>query len=100
MKLEKAKEILNEVVVTQPCIESYNYISAEDINQSIEVLLYELEKKEQELKNLDFRKNKEIIDYKREICRKDIMIANIIDKLNKYSGAYFYRKKTELMGRR
>ena len=99
MKLEKAKEILSEIVITESCIESYNYISANEINQSIQVLLYEIEKKEEELRTFDLRKNKEIINYKREICRKDIIISNIIDKLNKYSGAYFYRKKLELMSR-
>lgn len=52
MSIEEAKEILNEAVITEPSIKSYNYISADEINMAIEKVIIEIEKKEQELKEL------------------------------------------------
>ena len=52
MSIEEAKEILNEAVITEPSIKSYNYISAEKINEAIEKIIIEFEKKEKEIKML------------------------------------------------
>ncbi len=58
MSIEEAKEILNEAVITEPSIKSYNYISADEINNAIEKIIIEIEKKEQELKELKKGKSK------------------------------------------
>ena len=58
MSIEEAKEILNEAVITEPSIKSYNYISADDINMAIEKIMIEFEKKELEIKKLKEVKNK------------------------------------------
>lgn len=52
MSIEEAKEILNEAVITEPSIKSYNYISADEINNAIEKIIIEIEKKEQEIEEL------------------------------------------------
>lgn len=58
MNIEKAKEILNEVVITEPSIKSYNYISANEINMAIERIIIEIEKKDKELKKIKEEKSK------------------------------------------
>ena len=52
MSIEEAKEILNEAIITEPSIKSYSYISADEINNAIEKIIIEIEKKEQELEKL------------------------------------------------
>lgn len=58
MSIEEATEILNSVVITEPSIKSYTYISAEEINLAIQKLMIELEKNQQEIENLKKEKNK------------------------------------------
>lgn len=58
MSIEEAKEILNEAVITEPSIKSYNYISADKINMAIEKIIIEIDKKDQELKELKEGKSK------------------------------------------
>lgn len=57
MSIEEATEILNSAVITEPSIKSYTYISAEEINLAIQRLMIELEKNQQEIKNLKKEKN-------------------------------------------
>lgn len=66
MSIEEAKEILNEVVITEPSIKSYNYISADEINMAIQKLVMELEHKESELEQLKLRNNKKYYINKKE----------------------------------
>lgn len=66
MSIEEAKEILNEVVITEPSIKSYNYISADEINMAIQKLVMELENKESELEQLKLRNNKKYYINKKE----------------------------------
>lgn len=58
MSIEEAKAILNEIVITEPSIKSYNYVSAEEINLAIEKIMLEIDKKEQEIKSLRELKRK------------------------------------------
>ena len=44
MTIEEAESILNEVVITEPSINSYTYISAEEINEAINKILEERNK--------------------------------------------------------
>ena len=53
MDIEEAIYILSEAVIDKPSIKSYEYIGAEEINMAVEVLLEELEKKEQKIKELN-----------------------------------------------
>ena len=53
MNIESAKEILNEVVITEPSIKGYTYISAEDINYAINIVLKSLDEKEKEIAKLN-----------------------------------------------
>ena len=53
MDIEEAIYILNEAVIEQPSIKSYEYIEAGQINQAIEVLLEELDKKEEKIRELN-----------------------------------------------
>ena len=52
MNIEEAYSILNEIVITEPCIHSSMYISAENINSAIQTLLSELYKKDEKIKEL------------------------------------------------
>ncbi len=52
MSIEEAYSILNEVVITEPCIHSSMYISVENINSAIQTLLSELYKKDEKIKEL------------------------------------------------
>ena len=53
MDIEEATYILSEAVIEEPSIKSYEYIGAEEINKAVEVLLEELEKREQRIKELN-----------------------------------------------
>lgn len=67
MNIEEAKEILNEAVITEPSIQGYIYISAEDINQAIDILLNALEEKENKITML----NKLLEEQKNTINQRD-----------------------------
>lgn len=67
MNIEEAKEILNEAVITEPSIQGYIYISAEDINQAIDILLNALEEKENKITML----NKLLEEQKNTITQRD-----------------------------
>lgn len=99
MKLEEAKEILNDVVITEPSIGGYEYIEPLQINEAIQVVLEEVYLKEQELKKIKRQKDREMMEYKKEICRKDIILENMLEKIHRYSGGYFHKKKRTLMNR-
>ena len=53
MDIEQATYILSEAVIEEPSIKSYEYIGADEINKAVEVLLEELEKREQKIKELN-----------------------------------------------
>lgn len=53
MGVEEATEILGEAVITEPSIKSYVYISAGEINQAIAIVLQELERKEEKIRELN-----------------------------------------------
>lgn len=53
LDIEKATEVLEEAVITEPSIKSYVYISAGEINQAIEIVLQELQRKEEKIKELN-----------------------------------------------
>ena len=57
MTAEEAFQILNEAVITEPSIKSYNYISADDINEAIQQLMLELERKEATINSLKKTRN-------------------------------------------
>ena len=57
MTTEEAFQILNEAVITEPSIKSYNYISADDINEAIQQLMLELERKEATINSLKKTRN-------------------------------------------
>ena len=63
MTTEEAFQILNEAVITEPSIKSYNYISADDINEAIQQLMLELERKEATINSLKKKKK-----YKKSLC--------------------------------
>ena len=53
MSIEEAEYILNEVVIEQDSIESYTYISAEEINKAIYKILEEKTNYEKEINKLE-----------------------------------------------
>ena len=53
MDIEQATYILSEAVIEEPSIKSYEYIGADEINKAVAVLLEELEKREQKIKELN-----------------------------------------------
>lgn len=53
MDIERATYILSEAVIDKPSIKSYEYIGAEEINDAIEILLEELERKQQKIEELN-----------------------------------------------
>ena len=67
LNIEEAKEILNEAVIVEPSIQGYIYISAEDINQAIDILLNALEEKENKITML----NKLLEEQKNTINQRD-----------------------------
>lgn len=77
MNIEKATEILEDAVITEPSIKSYVYISAEEINDAIDVLLKELQRKEEMIKDLN-----ELLAERLEKNKKSV-VMELIDKLDK-----------------
>ena len=53
LDIEQATYILSEAVIEEPSIKSYEYIGADEINKAVAVLLEELEKREQKIKELN-----------------------------------------------
>lgn len=78
MDIEKAKEILNESVISEPSIKSYMYISAKDINQAIEIILKKLEEKEIEIETL-----KEIITEQKNKENQKYFKCTLLDKVGR-----------------
>ena len=104
MSIEEAEYILNEAVISEPSISSYTYISAEEINQAINIILEErfLEKEKikelennylkeiNKLNNIINEKNKEIENYKSNIyIKKRTNIKNIIKYIKKVGKPLF-----------
>ena len=65
MSIEEAKEILNEAVITEPSVKSYNYISADEINLAIEKVINELENKENRIKELEIKSTRKVYTTKK-----------------------------------
>ena len=65
MSTEEAEEILNEVIIEKPSVNSYTYISAKEINQAINIILEERlneQKREKELEKLiEIERKKQLI---------------------------------------
>lgn len=53
MSIEEAEIILNEAVISEPSINGYTYISAEEINQAIDKMLEERLREEKRIKELE-----------------------------------------------
>ena len=63
MSIEEAEYILNEAVISEPSIDGYTYISAEEINQAIDKMLEErlrAEKRIRELESIVLEQRKEM----------------------------------------
>lgn len=75
MSIEEAEYILNEVVITQPSINGYTYISAEEINGAINKLLEEKVKDEKRIKELEIK-----------MIEKEMDIEG--DKVKRHKGKY------------
>ncbi len=86
MNLEKATEVLNEAIITEPSIKSYMYISAGEINEAIEVILQELQKKEEKIRQLNEILNESIQE------RSKTIATDFIGKLGK---SIFLEKSTK-----
>ena len=76
MSIEEAEYILNEAVIIEPSISSYTYISAEEINQAINVILEERYKEKQEKKKLENKYIEEINTLKDIINEKNKELEN------------------------
>ena len=77
MDIEKATEVLEEAVITEPSIKSYVYIGADEINEAIKVLLQELQRKEETIKELN-----SLLVEKTEEQNKSIAVS-LIEKLGR-----------------
>ena len=53
MSIEEAEYILSEVVITEPSIMSYTYISADEINEAINKILENKLREENRIKELE-----------------------------------------------
>ena len=53
MSIEEAEYILNEAVISEPSINGYTYISAEEINKAINKMLEERIREEKRIKELE-----------------------------------------------
>ena len=104
MSIEQAESILNEAVISEPSISSYTYISAEEINEAINIILEDrfLEKEKikelennyleeiNKLNNIINDQNKEIDIYKKSIYTKTKrIIKNIIKYIKKVGKPLF-----------
>lgn len=91
MNIKDAEYILNEVVIDYPSVRSYNYISAEEINTAIEIVLEEISKERRIIKQLEedvINEKIKIEEIIRENETKDLKNNNYIikymNKLIKY----------------
>lgn len=104
MSIEEAEYILNEVVITEPSINSYTYISTEEINQAIDKLLEkrlkdekrikELEKENNEL-GIEIRKIELNIEKNKNEKYKEKHINKVIKYIKKVVKPLFYLKLEE-----
>lgn len=74
MNIEEANFILNQLTISEPCINGYMYIGTEEVDQAIEVINKEL--KERKLKILQLEKEIDHLKNKREHKnKKENMVA-------------------------
>ena len=97
MSIEEAEYILNEAVINQPSINSYTYISAEEINLAIDKILEERVANKNKIKELEKQiieerikleiiKEKEIEKYKypdKVETKNNAILKNIIKYVKK-----------------
>ncbi len=72
MSIEEAEDILNEAVISEPSIKSYNYISAEEINTAINRILEECMNERIKIKELEVEIAKERSKLEEIIKEKNI----------------------------
>lgn len=89
MSLEEAEYILNEVVIEEPSISGYTYISTEDINKAIDKILEEKLNFEKRIKELEEEKETlkiKIVEKEMELENNNLKIYSLanIKKLIKY----------------
>lgn len=68
MNLEEANFILNQLTISEPCINGYMYIGTEEVDQAIELINKEL--KERKLKIAKLEKEIEHLKNRREYKNK------------------------------
>ncbi len=100
MSIEEAEYILTEIVINEPCINGYTYISANEINQAINKILEEKTKKQEIIKKLENNNIKEINRLNNIIKSKEQEIEEYKKRNNKKSNMKFkaiikYIKKME-----
>jgi len=83
MSIEEAEDILNEAVISQPSISSYTYISAEEINRAINIILEERFMEKEKIKELEQNYIKEINRLNNIINEKNSEIETYKDIKNK-----------------
>lgn len=77
MNIEKATEVLEEAVITEPSIKSYVYISAEEINEAIDTVMKELQKNEEKIKELS-----QLLEDRNQITKKTLAVG-LLEKIGK-----------------
>lgn len=77
MNIEEATEILEEAVITEPSIKSFVYISANEINEAIGVILQELQRKDEKIKALN-----KIVEENKEESKKSIAV-DFLEKIGR-----------------
>ena len=86
MSIEEAENILNEVIITEPSINSYTYISAEEINKAIDKILEQRLKEETKIKELEKEIMREKIKLESIIKEKEREIKNLKNIRHKAKG--------------
>lgn len=104
MSIEEAEYILNEAVISEPSISSYTYISAEEINKAINIILEERFLEHEKIKELENNyikeinrltntineKNEEIENYKNQTYKKrKVNLKNIFKYIKKVGKPLF-----------
>lgn len=91
MSIEEAEYILNEAVINEPSINSYTYISAEEINLAIDKILEERLKDENKIKELE----KQIIEEKNKLEKliKEKEIEKVKYPIQIHTNKTIYLKK-------
>ena len=84
MSIEEAEYVLSEAIITEPSIMSYTYISAEEINEAIDIILENKLKEETKIKELE----KVVLEQAQEM---ENMITNKFEKEN--NKTQIFRKK-------